>query len=160
MAGDQLLPNPFDHAIAIHHHVPIASFLLPTFFSIKMTPAARCCQTCYMASIIPEHFVPFRCSVQFILHIHIFNNVLRTLGCRTVHQAFGKRFGLLFRVCVFSLRRSSLSSLWQRLQRKWMQYSRRFPSERLRLLKVPTGSVPRFPHPQSLWMFLETVTWP
>lgn len=92
MAGDQLLPNPSDHAIAIHHCVPIAWFLLPTFFSIKMTPTSRRCQTCYMASIIPEHFVPFPCSVQFLLHIHIFNNVLRMLGCRITHQAFGKRF--------------------------------------------------------------------
>lgn len=89
MAGDQQLPNPSDHAIAIHHCVPIASFLLPTFFSIKITPASRCCQTCYMASIIREYFVPFHCSVQFVLHIHIFNNVLRMLGCRIVHQAFG-----------------------------------------------------------------------
>lgn len=79
-------PQPSDHVIAIHHCVPIAQFLLPTFFSIKITLASRCCQTCYMASIIPERFVPFHYRVQFILHIHIFNNVLRMLSCRVVYQ--------------------------------------------------------------------------
>lgn len=160
MADDQLLPDLSDHTTAIHHSVPIAHFLLPTFSSIKITPSSRCCQTCYMASIIPEHFVPFPCGVQFILHIYIFNNVLRMLSCRIVHQAVGKCFVLLFRVCVCSLCRSSLSLLWQQLQRKWMQYSRHFPSEQLSLPKVPAGSIPHFPHLQSLWMFLETVTWP
>lgn len=92
MAGDQLLPNPSDHAMAIYHHVPIAWVLPLTFFSIKMTLALRCCQACYMTSIIQEHFVPFQCSVQFILHIHIFNNVLRRLSCRAEHQALWEVF--------------------------------------------------------------------
>lgn len=97
MAGDQLLPNPSDHAMAIHHCVPIAWVLLLTFFSIKITPASRRCQTCYMTSIIPEHFVPFYGSVQFILHIHIFNNVLRTFSC------FWKVFCFIIQgVCLFS----------------------------------------------------------
>lgn len=78
--------------MAIHHCVPIAWILLLTFFSIKVTPASRRCQTCYMTSIIPEHFVPFHCSVQFILHIHIFNNVLRMFSCGIEHQAFWKVF--------------------------------------------------------------------
>lgn len=92
MVGDQLLPSPSDHAMAIYHCAPIAWALLLTFFSIKMTPASRCCQTCYMTPILPEHFVPFHCNVQFTVHIRIFKNVLRTFSCRIEHQALWKVF--------------------------------------------------------------------
>lgn len=131
-------------------------------FSIKMTAASRCCQTCYMAAIIPEHFVPFHCSVQFILHIHIFNNILRTFSCRMEHWTFWKDFFcfIIQGVCLFSPQEQfefALTAVAEEVNailKALPQWAAQPPEGSCRI--HPSFS----PHLQSLWMFLETVTWP